>query len=53
MRNESQAFAYQPEGNEPIVAPVEVAENKYMITRYFRDKSDTEKDIRYFVFEKK
>ena len=27
-------------------------ENKYIITRYFRDKSEPEKDVRYFVFEK-
>lgn len=26
-------------------------ENKYIITRYFKDKTQPEKDVRYFVFE--
>ncbi|MDD5396999.1 MAG: hypothetical protein PHW24_02985 [Candidatus Moranbacteria bacterium] len=30
----------------------EPMENKYVVTRYFRDKNETEKDVRYFVFEK-
>lgn len=30
----------------------ELPENKYIITRYFRDKEEKEKDVRYFVFEK-
>ena len=30
----------------------QMTENKYLITRYFKDKNETEKDVRYFLFEK-
>ncbi len=32
--------------------PGQNVENKYIITRYFKDKEEKEKDIRYFVLEK-
>ncbi len=38
--------------NDGKYVSAELAENKYIITRYFRDKSEKEKDMRYFVFEK-